>query len=87
MIDQLLNEIEAAKASLQEWQRKEQEAHEQVLLGRGYLQALVRALELVQTAGQKEAASIGAAPDDLRSTPGVGEDTPAILQSDSIPEH
>lgn len=87
MIDQLLDEIEAAKASLQDWQRKEREAHDQVLLGRGYLQAMVRVLELVQTAGQKEAAPIEAACDDLRSTPGVGEDTPAILQSDSIPEH
>lgn len=48
MIDQLLNEIEAAKASLAEWQHKKREAHEQELLGRGYLQALVKALEMVQ---------------------------------------
>lgn len=48
MIDRLMSEIEAAKAVIADWQRKEQEAHEQVLLGRGYLQALVRALELAQ---------------------------------------
>lgn len=64
MIEQLLNEIEAAKASLQEWQRKEQEAHDQICAGRGYVQALARALELVQTAGQKEdAGSEPPAPD------------------------
>lgn len=56
MIDQLLAEIEAAKASLAEWQRKEREANEQTRLGRGYLQGLARALELAQQA-QEQAAS------------------------------
>lgn len=48
MIEQLSSEIEAAKISLQEWQRKEREAADQVLLGRGYLLALARALEIAQ---------------------------------------
>jgi hypothetical protein len=54
MIEQLLNEIERARVGLQEWQRKEREAHDQAQMGLGYLQALARALELVQESGQKE---------------------------------
>lgn len=60
MIKQLLNEIEAAKVSLQEWQRKEREAAQQVLLGRGYLQGLGRALDLVRE--NNEAAGLNSAP-------------------------
>lgn len=54
MIEQLLDDIEAAKVSLQEWKRKEREAADQVCMGKGYLQGLARALEVAQTAGQKE---------------------------------
>lgn len=55
MIEQLSSEIEAAKISLQEWQRKEREAADQVLLGRGYLLALTRAMEMAQQSqAQKE---------------------------------
>lgn len=57
MIEQILDEIEAAKASLQEWQRRGREAAQATQQVRGYLDGLARALELVQTAGQKEDAS------------------------------
>jgi hypothetical protein len=55
MIEQISNDLEGAKASLAEWQRKERQAHDQVQRGLGYVQALARALEIAQTEATKEA--------------------------------